>query len=243
MTAPANNSQKAPKDTVKSSKDKAASKLKEFVVASARPLPVLVLADVSGSMSTDSKIDVLNDAVQEMLETFANEDDTRAEIHVCVVTFGKGGAKIHQALAPASACQWQRMTAAGGTPMGAAFDIVTSIIENREQIPSRAYTPTIVLVSDGEPNDQWEAPLERLLTAERASKAARFAMGVGDDADETMLASFLAKPDARVFRAHEARQIRQFFRWVTMSVTQRTRSANPNSVVVAEPTELDDFSF
>ena len=117
------------------------------------------------------------------------------------------------------------------------------MIEDRAQIPSRAYRPTIILVSDGQPTDEWQAPLKRLLGAERASKAARFAMGIGDDADEAMLSAFLATPEARVYRAHEARQIKQFFRWVTMSVTQRSRSANPDSVIAAEPTDLDDFNF
>ena len=57
------------------------------------------------------------------------------------------------------------------------------------------------------------------------------------------LSAFLATPEARVYRAHEARQIKQFFRWVTMSVTQRTRSVNPNSVVVVDPMALDDYDF
>lgn len=219
------------------------SKLKEFTASSARPLPVLLLADVSGSMSTNGKIDALNDAVQEMLESFRGEDDSRAELHVSVVTFGKDGAKVHQPLAPAAKVQWTRMTAAGGTPMGAAFDAATGMIEDHAQIPSRAYRPTIILVSDGQPTDEWQAPLKRLLGAERASKAARFAMGIGDDADEAMLSAFLATPEARVYRAHEARQIKQFFRWVTMSVTQRSRNANPDSVIAAEPTDLDDFNF
>ena len=231
------------KPAPKKTGEKTMSKLKEFAASTARPLPVVVLADVSGSMSTNGKIDALNDAVQEMLESFGGEDDTRAEIHVSVVTFGKEGAKLHQPLAPASKVQWARMAAAGGTPMGAAFDAVTAMIEDRAQVPSRAYRPTIILVSDGQPTDEWQAPLKKLLGAERASKATRFAMGIGDDADEAMLTAFLATPEARVFRAHEARQIKQFFRWATMSVTQRSRSANPDSVIAAEPTDLDDFNF
>lgn len=240
---PADTGQAAGSPTRPSTGEKIMSKLKEFTASTARPLPVLVLADVSGSMSTNGKIDSLNDAVQEMLGGFAGEGDGRAEIHVAVVTFGRDGAKVHQPLAPAARIQWTRMVAAGGTPMGAAFDAATGMIEDRQQIPSRAYRPTIILVSDGQPTDEWQAPLKRLLGAERASKAARFAMGIGDDADEAMLSAFLATPGARVYRAHEARQIQQFFRWVTMSVTQRSRSANPDSVIVAEPTDLDDFRF
>ena len=78
------------------------SKLKDFTVSTARPLPVIVLADVSGSMSANGKIDALNDAIQSMIESFAAEDHSRAEIHFAVIAFGKGGARLHQPLLPAA---------------------------------------------------------------------------------------------------------------------------------------------
>jgi len=219
------------------------SKLKEFTMSSARPLPVIVLADVSGSMSANGKIDALNDAVSEMIATFAEEDDTRAEIHMSVIAFGGGGASIHKPLRPARETRWEPMSASGRTPMGEAFELARAMVEDRETVPSRAYRPTLVLVSDGVPTDDWRTPLATLLTSERASKATRFAMGIGADADHETLTAFLANDEGRVFEAHEAREIKNFFRWVTMSVTTRSRSANPNSVVMVEPTDLDEFDF
>lgn len=38
-------------------KDKSMNQLKDFTIAEARPLPVVILADVSGSMSVDGKIE------------------------------------------------------------------------------------------------------------------------------------------------------------------------------------------
>lgn len=231
------------KGTAIPKQEKHMSTLKEFTMSSARPLPVIVLADVSGSMSANGKIDALNDAVSEMIATFAEEDDTRAEIHVSVIAFGGGGASIHKPLRPARETRWEPMSASGRTPMGEAFELARAMIEDRETVPSRAYRPTLVLVSDGVPTDDWRTPLATLLTSERASKATRFAMGVGADADRETLTAFLANDEGRVFEAHEAREIKNFFRWVTMSVTTRSRSANPNSVVMVEPTDLDEFDF
>lgn len=231
------------KGTAVPKQEKHMSKLKEFTMSSARPLPVIVLADVSGSMSANGKIDALNDAVSEMIATFAEEDDTRAEIHVSVIAFGGGGASIHKPLRPARETRWEPMSASGRTPMGEAFELARAMVEDRETVPSRAYRPTLVLVSDGVPTDDWRTPLATLLTSERASKATRFAMGVGADADRETLTAFLANDEGRVFEAHEAREIKNFFRWVTMSVTTRSRSANPNSVVMVEPTDLDEFDF
>ena len=213
---------------------------KEFTISSARPLPVILMADVSGSMAADGKIDALNSAVAEMQAAFAEEEDGRAEIHLAIVTFG-GTASLHVPLTPAGDVQWAPMQASGQTPMGAALDIVTDLVEDRDRVPSRAYRPTIVLVSDGLPNDEWEGPLKRLLGSERAAKAQRFALGIGADADHDVLRKFLDDPEARVFEAHEAREIRKFFRWVTMSVTSRSRSGQPNRTVDVDPLDLDDF--
>jgi len=231
------------KPRLKNQGEQNVSELKDFVVTTARPLPVILLADVSGSMATNGKIDALNDAILSMIESFAAEDSSRAEVHVSVIAFGKGGARLHQPLMPAGQIKWDRVTAAGNTPMGAAFEMVVKMVDDHDQIPSRAYRPTVILVSDGQPTDEWREPLQRMLASERTAKASRFVLGIGDDADPAMLAEFLADPTARVYSAHEARQIKNFFRWVTMSVTQRTRSVNPNSVVVVDPMSLDDYEF
>jgi uncharacterized protein YegL len=204
------------------------NKLKDFTLQTARPLPVLLLADVSGSMGVDGKIQALNHSVREMLESFQDEADLRAEIHVCVITFG-GQAQVYLPLATAQNTSWTDLGASGGTPMGAAFELARLLIEDKNQVPSRAYSPTIVLVSDGQPTDQWQQPLQDLLNSERGKKAFRMALAIGADADHNVLNTFLDDPKARVYRADEARQIRQFFQLVTMSVSSRSRSANPNS--------------
>ncbi|MSQ84706.1 MAG: tellurite resistance protein TerY, partial [Myxococcales bacterium] len=91
------------------------------------------------------------------------------------------------------------------------------------------YRPTIVLVSDGQPTDEWQAPLQALLASDRCGKALRMCLAIGADADLDVLRAFLADPEGRVYRADEARQIREFFQLVTMSVSSRSRSTNPNA--------------
>jgi uncharacterized protein YegL len=217
------------------------TELKDFTVPSARPLPVIVLADISGSMSVEGKIQSLNQSLREMLEAFRDEDDLRAEIHVAVITFGGGQVRRHLPLGPAASASWTDLPAAGDTPMGAAFTAAREMIEDRSVIPGRAYRPTLVLLSDGQPTDPWKAPLEALLASERGGKAFRMALGIGADADPAVLTEFLHDPEARVFRADEARQIRRFFRFVTMSVTSRSRSANPNVAAKVPPEEEWDL--
>lgn len=189
---------------------------------------MIVLADTSGSMGENGKIEALNAAMKEMVSTFAQESRLRAEIQVGLITFG-GKAQMHLPLVAAHGVTGvSEFQAAGATPMGAAFDLARQLLEDKDRIPSRAYRPVLILLSDGQPTDDWEGPFKALRDSERAQKATRLAMAIGPDADEAMLKDFANDAEAPIFKAHNARDIHRFFRAVTMSVTTRTASQNPD---------------
>lgn len=223
------------------------SSLKKFTVTTPRPLPVIVLADTSGSMGADGKIEALNAALNDMISTFSKENCLRAEIQVSLITFG-GQAQMHLDLVAAHSIeQTVNLTAEGVTPMGAAFELAHQLLEDKDSIPSRAYRPVIILLSDGGATDDWEAPLKALCESERAQKATRLAMAIGADADTAMLRDFANDIEAPIFQAHNARDIHRFFRAVTMSVTTRTINQNPdfssNFVVPPPDDEALDLDF
>lgn len=216
---------------------------KKFTTPTAKPLPVVLLLDVSSSMSGD-KIENLNKAVKDMLDTFAQEEKMETEILVSVITFGNQ-VELQVPYTKASQVQWKNLQANGRTPMGTALKMAKAMIEDIETTPSRAYRPTIVLVSDGQPNDSWEAPMEGFISEGRSSKCFCWAMGIGRDADNIVLERFISKTPFlakdvpnRVFDAREAKDIHQFFQMVTMSLTRRAQSSNPN--VVSALIELDE---
>lgn len=201
------------------------SELKKFQVQTARPLPIIVLADTSGSMAVDGKIEALNKGLKDMIASFYSESRLRAEIQVSVITFGGSQAELNLPLTPAHQLQsFTPLVAEGMTPLGGALSLASQMIEDA----TRVYTPVVVLVSDGYPNDDWEVPFARLINGERSSKATRFAMAIGADADEQMLRDFANDPEAPLFRAENARDIHRFFRAVSMSVSARSQSATPN---------------
>ncbi len=131
--------------------------MKQFAAKSARPIPVIMLADTSGSMSIDGKTEAMNEAIDGMIKSFAGESRLNAEIHLSVITFG-GNAETHLELTPAHQISgFEYFGAAGGTPMGEALRIAKDLIEDKEKISSRAYRPVIILVSDGHPTDDWQS--------------------------------------------------------------------------------------
>lgn len=217
------------------------SELKKFQVQTARPLPIIVLADTSGSMSVDGKIEALNKGLKDMISSFACESRLRAEIQVSVITFGGNQAELNLPLTPAHQLQsFTPLVAEGMTPLGGALSLTSEMIEDKDCFPSRAYKPVIVLVSDGYPNDDWQGPFARMVNGERSSKATRFAMAIGADADEAMLGDFANDPEAPLFRAENARDIQRFFRAVTMSVSARSQSATPNQATPLQIPSADD---
>lgn len=222
--------------------------LNKFVVSKARPLPVIMMADISGSMSVNGKIEALNLSVQDMISSFAKESRMKAEIHLSIVTFGDT-VQEHIKLAPAHQVSLsQPLVAAGSTPLGEACRLVQSMLEDKEMIPSRAYRPIVVLASDGYPTDDYQAAFDDLIQSERGQKATRFALAIGNDADEDLLRKFGNDIEAPLFHAHNATEIIRFFRAVTMSVAAHSQSQTPNnriklSLKTVEATENDEFEL
>ncbi|GLR62801.1 vWA domain-containing protein [Marinospirillum insulare] len=221
------------------------SQLKKFQVQEARPLPVIILADTSGSMSVDGKIEALNRGLREMISSFSTESRVRAEIQVEVIAFGGNSAEVILGLTSAHQIEGiGNLTAGGMTPLGSALRIANELIEDKSRIPSRAYKPVVVLVSDGHPNDDWEGPFESFVNGERTAKATRFAMAIGSDADMDTLSRFANDPEAPVFLTENARDIHRFFRAVTMSVSARSQSVKPNQSTPLEiPADDEDWEF
>jgi uncharacterized protein YegL len=204
-----------------------------------RPLPVVALADISGSMQpneTEDKIGVLNRCMATMLSSFAGLDSVRGEVSIGVVVFGGTQARIHLPLGLARDARWVDMVAGGRTPMGGAFSLARKLLEDDALVPERAFQSMLVLVSDGVPTDDWEQPLDDLLASRRGAKALRVAIGIGTDRTpdaEGVLAAF-SSPEIGVLRAEQAERLPDLLQWVTATVTETLRTG------IAAP-RLDDL--
>jgi uncharacterized protein YegL len=217
--------------------------LNNFLIQKARPLPVIVAVDRSGSMSTGGKIDALNMALKDFIDSIKDEDSAKAEIQVALFSFGAGGATYDLSLTPVNNAISKTYSADGNTPMGQAFQMMKDLIEDKDVILSRSYKPTIVLLTDGHPTDEWQRSMDELISDGRSAKAFRIAMAIGDDADKAMLSKFVSSPEYLI-TGERARDIRKFFRFVTMSVTQRMKSQSPD--MLQQPVQMpedDAFDF
>lgn len=217
-----------------------------FVMPKARMLPVFLLLDVSGSMSLDNKMYELNKSVREMLETFKREQAVQAEIFVSIITFGDE-AEMISGLKSASEMEYSDLIAGGVTAMGDAFDMAKEIIEDKSKLPSNSYRPVVVLVSDGQPynpkkdpgNKRFETQLDRFIATGRSAKCDRWSLAIGADADTAMMKRFLDHPEKQVCYVEDAADIHRFFRFISSTTVQRSKSTTPNVV----PDELRDVDI
>jgi uncharacterized protein YegL len=205
---------------------------KAFTAQKAKPLPIILMLDRSGSM-TGAKIHSLNQAVKRMLGTLVKEESKNTEFLLSTISFGETATLDHQPV-PASAFVYRDLQANGGTPLGAAIDLAKALIEDRERTPSRAFRPLVVLASDGMPTDSWQKKLQDFVATGRSSKCDRMALAIGPEAisgqGRSTLDAFVKDTEHKVFEAHEADRIPEFFRYVTMSVVSRSLSANPDMI-------------
>ena len=207
---------------------------REFAITKAKPLPLYLMLDTSGSMG-GPKIEELNNAVNELINSLANEEKSEVEILISIITFG-GSVQLHTPPTPASDINFEYFSASGVTPMGGALSKAKKLIEDRGVTPSRAYRPTIILMSDGLPTDSWEAPLNSFINDGRSQKCDRMAMSIGGEGEE-VLREFIKNTENDLFNASDAKDIHEFFRYVTMSVTARSKSQNPNLIPNREELE------
>lgn len=201
----------------------------------AKPLPVFLLLDVSGSMYGD-KINQLNNAVEEMIASFKNTSANGVRLQLCAVTFSNN-ANVTVKLQDVEQISWQAVTAGGGTNLTDALIKTKELIENRDIVPSRAYRPAVILVSDGYPNSGWQSSMNNFIDTGRSSKCQRMSMLIGDRSDQAVdvMRSFLRGSGNDIYFAKDASEINKFFKFAGMSITSRTNSKNPEDTVNLQP--------
>jgi len=209
---------------------------KKFSVPEAQPIPIVLLLDVSTSMH-GVKIDALNAAAKEMIASFSHEMGEFSTV-IAVITFGSAvSCHFNPPYKKSQEIEWIDLAVSGSTPMGEALKMAKSLIEDKETTKGKWYRPAVILISDGQPTDEWEAPMNDFINEGRSSKCDRMAMAIGHDANEAVLGRFTAGTENQLFFAHDAKDIHKFFKLVVMSVSKRSRSTNPN--VLALPAPLD----
>lgn len=185
-------------------------------VVSRRPLYFFWLADCSGSMLRDGRIQALNNAASEALPHMRRvaRENPNVEVLVRVLRFASGAEWVDNQALPLTSFVWPQLQAGGVTDLGAGLRLLTTDLQS-PPMPSRALAPVIVLLSDGRPTDDYELALNRLLQLPWGRHAVRLAVAIGRDADRDVLRQFIADPSVVPLEANSPEALARQMRWVS----------------------------
>jgi uncharacterized protein YegL len=176
-------------------------------------------------MQSDGKIQSLNNAIKEAVPHMrkAADENPNAQVLVRVLRFSDGAQWQIAAPVPVADFQWSDLQAEGMTDMGRAM----ALLAEQLRIPpmsDRALPPVLVLISDGQPTDDFEADLESLMEVPWAKRAVRIAIAIGKDADHDILRKFIGNPEIAPLQANNAETLVKYIRWASTAVLQAASS-------------------
>ena len=199
-----------------------------------RPLHFFWLVDCSGSMYGE-KIGVVNNAIQstvpEMVD--AAKNNPNAQLLVRTLKFSTGASWVTSNPVNIEDFAWDDLDADGATSLGKAFELLAGQL-TIPPMSDRALPPVIVLLSDGQPTDDYKQPLSELLNLLWGKKAVRIAISIGMDANDEILQEFTGNREL-VLQANNPEALVKMIKWAstTVSMVSAPASRRVDSVGVA----------
>lgn len=186
---------------------------------STRPLHFIWMVDTSGSMSYDGKIQALNNAIREAIPHMQQvaEDNPNAQVLIRSITFSSGASWNIPKPTPVAEFQWTDVKADGVTDLGNALFMVADQLR-MPPMNERALPPVLVLLSDGQPTDEFDAGLKALMSEPWGQKAVRVAIAMGADADHDTLQKFIGNPSMRPLQANNPEALVRHIKWASTAV-------------------------
>ncbi len=176
--------------------------------------PCVLLLDTSISMSGEP-IRQLNEGVRTLKMELSNDPLASKRVELAVVTFGP--VKVESDFHTVPHFSPRELEPTGDTPMGEAILRGIDMIARRKREYKSAgisyYKPWIILITDGEPTDNWKEASEKIRDGETNKSFAFFAIGV-ERADIDTLSKISSRAPLKL----KGLMFREFFVWLSASM-------------------------
>ncbi len=188
-----------------------------------RVMPLIFLVDTSGSMS-GAKIASLNTAVREALNDVGeiSRNNSDAQIKVAALEFSSGISWMYPQPQDSETFVWQDLEAGGLTSFGEALNELNSKLSKSHGFmaePTGSRAPAIILLSDGEPTDEYKHALEKIKGNPWFKVGVKVAIAIGDDANTGILAEFTGNIES-VITVHTVDQLKKIIHTVSVTASQ-----------------------
>ena len=193
----------------------------DMLACSEGHLCAVIAIDESGSMA-GGKLQAVIDGIERFKRANAADPLTLKRVDMCVLTFGGHGVRVLQDWTPMERFVKQpplELSAEGTTPMGEA--ILRSLELTRERnrlylsLGTPAFTPFVMLITDGLPSDSLEEAKKRLREREACRRVRLFCCGVGLEHTDMDTLAGISK---RVIQCTDEGALSHLFDWMTESI-------------------------
>ena len=199
---------------------------KNKIKTSKRVKTIFYLLDASGSMNNDGKIGALNQAMRDSIGELKSKEslNTAATIKIAVMVFSTYSYWLYDKPIEISEFpDWKDIEASGVTDLGDALMKINANLHNDAEgfmaETNSCFTPAFVLISDGQPTDDWESALNIIKKNKWFKHADKIALAVGDCAQDEecieVLTSFTESRDG-IIRVDIADSLMKMIKFVTM---------------------------
>ena len=187
---------------------------------SRKSLVIFFLIDTSGSMK-GKKMGELNTVMEELIPEIRRVGEADTEVKVAVLTFSTEVRWMYSNPIPIEDFEWARLRASGVTSMGAAFKELNHRMSRNSFLnsPSLSFAPVIFLMTDGYPSDDYKEGLRELQTNSWYKFGLKAALGIGQEANDNILAEFTGSKDT-VVHAYSGGQLAQMIKIIAVTSSQ-----------------------
>lgn len=187
---------------------------------SKKSLVIFFLIDTSGSMR-GKKMGELNTVMEELIPEIRKVGEADTDVKLAVLTFATDIKWMYTEPINIEDFEWARLEAKGVTSMGAAFTELSERMSRNGFLnsPSLSFAPVIFLMTDGYPSDDYKAGLEALKSNSWYKFGLKAALGIGNEANDEMLAEFTGSPET-VVHAYSGNQLAQMIKIVAVTASQ-----------------------
>jgi uncharacterized protein YegL len=188
--------------------------------------PVVLLLDTSASME-GYPIQELNRGVKQFFNEITADEVARFSVETSIVTFG-GSVKYAMEFTDCSSeVSVPTFNATGYTPLGEALNLGLNKIQTQRKryrdSGVSSYKPWVIILSDGMPNDDWQAAAEKAKSLAAKGKIVYLGIGVGDNIDMNLFSQLL--PGNCPPKKLAGLKFVQFFKWLSDSLKSVSQSA------------------
>ena len=222
---------------------------------SKRTATVFFIIDKSGSMS-GVKIGAVNHAMGEVGPELKKmmEDNSDANLDMAVLSFAETADWMTPSPCSVDKFHWKNIDVSSVTNLGVALSELNRRLSKEKdgfmKGAKESYAPAFILLSDGQPTDDYVSALKQLQTNGWFKYGIKTAVAIGDDADKDMLAEFTGTKE-NVIEVHNSNDLVKAIKFLsitssmvaTKGASGMSQEIGNDTVVITKPDDLIDEDY